>query len=104
MQDHFKDRAKIWDSGSVRVNGALIIADAISKEVELHSEMEIMDFGVGTGLLGFEIAKNVKKVYGVDTSKEMIKKLHENKQYQKIIEDVKEDIQDAMSPDSKKKA
>lgn len=37
--------------------------------------MEILDFGVGTGLLGFEIAKNVKQVYGVDISSKMIENL-----------------------------
>lgn len=75
MQDHFKDRAKEWDKGSVRVKGAKKIADAISEKIELTNKMEILDFGVGTGLLGFEIAKVVKKVYGVDTSPNMIEKL-----------------------------
>nr|WP_321268518.1 class I SAM-dependent methyltransferase [uncultured Sulfurimonas sp.] len=75
MQDHFKDRAKEWDQGSIRVAGAKKIADAINKEIQLHKEMEILDFGVGTGLLGFDIATKVKKVYGVDTSSNMLEKL-----------------------------
>jgi len=75
MQDHFKDRAKEWDQGNIRVAGAKKIADAIDKEIKLHNEMEILDFGVGTGLLGFDIASKVKKVYGVDTSAKMLEKL-----------------------------
>lgn len=75
MQDHFKDRAKEWDNASIRVNGAKKIADAIDKEIKLHNQMEILDFGVGTGLLGFDIATKVKKVYGVDTSANMLEKL-----------------------------
>ena len=74
---HFDKKAKDWDNGSVRVNGAKVIADAISKEIKLHDNMEVLDFGVGTGLLGFEIAKSVKKVYGVDTSPKMLEKLEE---------------------------
>ena len=74
---HFDKKAKDWDNGSVRVNGAKVIADAISKEIKLHDNMEILDFGVGTGLLGFEIAKSVQKVYGVDTSSKMLEKLEE---------------------------
>jgi len=74
---HFDKKAKDWDNGSVRVNGAKVIADAISKEIKLHDTMEILDFGVGTGLLGFEIAKSVQKVYGVDTSPKMLEKLEE---------------------------
>ena len=77
MTDHFKERAAEWDKGSIRVNGAKTIADAIQKKVILDSNMSIMDFGVGTGLLGFEIAKLVNRVVGVDTSQNMLEKLKE---------------------------
>ena len=77
MADLFKDKAQVWDSGSTRVNGAKVIADAIRKNITLNEKMEILDFGVGTGLLGFDIASSVKKVYGVDISQEMIAKLQE---------------------------
>jgi len=77
MKDHFKDRAEIWDKGSVRVQGAKTIADAIENKIKLTKDMEVLDFGVGTGLLGFEIARSVKQVYGVDTSAKMIEKLKE---------------------------
>ena len=74
---HFNNKAKNWDSGDSRVNGAKKIADAIEQKVVLTQDMEILDFGVGTGLLGFTIAKRVKQVYGVDTSGEMLSKLQE---------------------------
>ncbi|UCM99498.1 class I SAM-dependent methyltransferase [Sulfurimonas sp. SWIR-19] len=77
MQDHFKEKAQNWDSGDIRVNGAKTIADAIEKEIPLSKDMEILDFGVGTGLLGFSIAPKVKQVYGVDTSAKMLEKLQE---------------------------
>ena len=75
--DNFKDKAKVWDKGSNRVNGAKTIADAIKRKIELNSKMSLIDFGVGTGLLGFEILPCVKKVLGVDTSMAMIEKLKE---------------------------
>jgi len=75
MTDHFKSRASEWDKGTIRVAGAKKIADAISLHVELKNTMEVLDFGVGTGLLGFEIAKFVKQVYGVDVSQNMIETL-----------------------------
>ena len=77
MQDHFKEKAQNWDSGDIRVSGAKKIAEAIEKRIDLTPQMDILDFGVGTGLLGFEIAKKVKQVYGVDTSKTMLAKLQE---------------------------
>ncbi len=91
-QDHFKERAQIWDQGSTRVKGALTIANAIEKEIALTDKMEILDFGVGTGLLGFEIAKSVKKVYGVDTSENMIEKLKEKNTPELYIETYHQDI------------
>lgn len=92
MQDNFKDKAGDWDKGNIQVNGARKIADAISKTITLTKEMEVLDFGVGTGLLGFEIAKSVKKVYGVDMSPSMLKKLEEKNTPELHIEAVCQDI------------
>lgn len=92
MKDHFHTRAGDWDAGSIRVQGAKKIADAISQQIELHSQMEIMDFGVGTGLLGFEIAKDTKKVYGVDTSANMLEKLKEKNTPELSLETYHQDI------------
>ena len=92
MKDHFKDKASGWDDGSIRVRGAKTIADAIEESVELDSTMKIMDFGVGTGLLGFEIAKVVEKVIGVDTSETMLEKLKEKNTDELTIEPLHVDI------------
>ncbi len=89
---HFDNRAKTWDSGDIRVNGAKTIADAINAKITLKNNMDIMDFGVGTGLLGFEIATQVKKVYGVDTSTQMLKKLQEKNSSELSIEAINQDI------------
>lgn len=89
---HFDKRAQGWDSGDIRVNGAKTIADAINAKIVLKEDMNIMDFGVGTGLLGFEIATRVKKVYGVDTSTQMLQKLKEKNTPQLSIEAINQDI------------
>ena len=89
---HFDKKAKGWDSGDIRVNGAKTIADAINARITLKESMDIMDFGVGTGLLGFEIATQVKKVYGVDTSTQMLAKLQEKNRPELSIEAIKQDI------------
>lgn len=89
---HFDKKAKDWDKGKVRVNGALVIADAISKRYNFHKEMDVLDFGVGTGLLGFEIASRVKKVYGIDTSPKMLEQVREKNSSELSIEPVLQDI------------
>ena len=89
---HFDKRAEGWDSGDIRVNGAKTIADAINAKITLKNNMDIMDFGVGTGLLGFEIATRVKKVYGVDTSTQMLAKLQDKNTSELSIEAINQDI------------
>lgn len=92
MQDNFKDKAKNWDKGATRVGGAKLIADSIEKRVVLNTNMDVMDFGVGTGLLGFEIASKVKYVLGVDTSESMLDKLREKNTSDLYIEALNQDI------------
>jgi len=88
----FDNRAKDWDKKDIRVDGAKVIANAIEKKIHLKKDMEIIDFGVGTGLLGFEIAKKVKQVYGVDTSQGMITTLQEKNTKELHIIPIHQDI------------
>jgi len=88
----FDKRAENWDSGNIRVNGARKIAESINAVIDLKDDMEIIDFGVGTGLLGFEIAKKVKQVYGVDTSTGMLEKLQEKNSEALHIIPIKQNI------------
>lgn len=76
-QDLFKEKAKTWDKGLDRVNGAQTISNAIQDAFTLTPDMKLMDFGVGTGLLGFDIARHVQEVVGIDTSAKMLEKLKE---------------------------
>jgi len=88
----FDRRAKEWDNKDIRVQGAQVIAEAIKQKIKLTKEMEIIDFGVGTGLLGFEIARDVKHVFGVDTSKGMLEKLQEKNSQDLHITPIHQDI------------
>lgn len=92
MQDNFKDKAGIWDKGSNRVNGAKTIANAIRKRVPLNKTMKLIDFGVGTGLLGFEILPDVSSMTGIDTSKTMLEKLQEKNTSELYIKPLEQDI------------
>jgi len=88
----FDQRAQEWDKKNIRVEGAKKIAQAIQKQFPLNKDMELMDFGVGTGLLGFELAKKVKQVYGVDTSLGMLEKLQEKNRDDLHIIPIHQDI------------
>ncbi|MBU0633061.1 class I SAM-dependent methyltransferase [bacterium] len=71
----FDNRAEDWDSSSMRVQLAQNIYDAIVKEIKLTKEMDVIDFGAGTGLLSRNIALHVNSLLGIDTSKGMLEKL-----------------------------
>ena len=92
MSDYFKDKAENWDKDTTKKSTPLSIAEAIKKKFDLNKDMSIMDFGVGTGLLGFEIAKEVKKVFGVDMSPSMLRKLREKNTPELSIEALEQDI------------
>ena len=70
--DLFAHKSKNWDMKSRRVTNARNIAELIVKNIKLNKEMEIMDLGAGTGLLGFFIAPFVRKIVAVDNSPSML--------------------------------
>ena len=92
MGDNFKQKAKEWDNKSIRVQNAHTIAKSIIDKINLSKDMHIMDFGVGTGLLGFEVLEHVKSMDGVDTSEGMLEKLSEKNTDGKFINPICQDI------------
>ena len=92
MKDHFEKKAQDWDKAKSRNTTPQAISDAIQKTITLNKDMSIMDFGVGTGLLGFKIAPEVKEVHGVDMSPSMLKKLQEKNTPELHINTICQDI------------
>jgi len=70
--DHFKNKSKSWDMSSKRVQNAKRISDLIVKNINLCDSMQLMDFGAGTGNLGYCIAPYVDKIVAVDNSPSML--------------------------------
>jgi cyclopropane fatty-acyl-phospholipid synthase-like methyltransferase len=75
-KDLFAHKSKSWDMNSRRVKNAKSIAELIVKNIKLDKNMEIMDFGAGTGLLSYFIAPYVKKITAVDNSPSMLLEFH----------------------------
>jgi len=71
-EDLFANKSKSWDMSSRRVQNAKSIAELIVKNIKLSKEMELMDFGAGTGLLSYFIAPFVGKIVAVDNSPSML--------------------------------
>ncbi|MBV5279569.1 MAG: class I SAM-dependent methyltransferase, partial [Campylobacteraceae bacterium] len=70
-KDYFEHKAKSYEKEATRVDNVKNIADTILKNISYDKEMELMDFGSGTGLLTSHIAPFVKKITAIDLSKAM---------------------------------
>jgi len=69
---NFGKEAASWDEHPARVKLAKDIAHAVSKQIILTPEMDMMDFGCGTGLLTIQLQPLVRSVTGVDSSQGML--------------------------------
>lgn len=74
-KDHFLAKAKEYESSSERVSNVTNIADAIKNRIHFSAEMQLMDFGAGTGLLLERIAPLVQGITAIDISDSMMMQL-----------------------------
>jgi 2-polyprenyl-3-methyl-5-hydroxy-6-metoxy-1,4-benzoquinol methylase len=69
---NFDTAAKTWDENPGRVKMAHDVARAIRAAVPLRPDMDVLDFGCGTGLLTLQLQPSVRSITGVDSSQGMI--------------------------------
>jgi cyclopropane fatty-acyl-phospholipid synthase-like methyltransferase len=92
MTDLFEEKAIDWDANQMRLELSSAIGAAILEYVQLENDMEVMDFGAGTGLLTAHVVPRVKTVSAVDTSKSMLDKLAEKPEFHGKVKAVCQDI------------
>lgn len=71
----FETVAASWDENPTRVKIATDVATAIRREVTLSPNMDVLDFGCGTGLLALQLLPHVGSVTGADNSPAMLEVL-----------------------------
>ncbi len=69
---NFDQEAATWDEEPRRVKLVFDIADAILQAVALTPNMDVLDFGCGTGLLTLRLQPFVRSITGVDSSQGML--------------------------------
>src|SRR5665647_778450 len=82
-RDFDKD-AVSWDENAGRVKMAFHIANSIIGAVPLNAEMDMLDFGCGTGLLTLRLQPLVRSIIGVDSSAGMLAVLENKIQMQQL--------------------
>lgn len=68
----FDKEAASWDENPARIKLAGDVANAISDNIALTSDMDVLDFGCGTGLLTLNLQPLVRSITGVDSSLGML--------------------------------
>lgn len=71
VQD-FDARAATWDDDPTKVARARAIADAMRREVPLNDSMVALEYGAGTGLLGFMLRDRFSDLTLADVSQGML--------------------------------
>jgi ubiquinone/menaquinone biosynthesis C-methylase UbiE len=69
---NFDQEAANWDQVPGRVTVAQDIAESMIREITLTPDMDVLDFGCGTGLLTFALQPFVHSINGVDSSQGML--------------------------------
>ncbi len=75
----FDEKARGWDADPTRIERANIVADAIRDRVPVDGAMRVMDYGCGTGLLGFALLPHAGHVTFADTSEGMLEIVREKR-------------------------
>jgi ubiquinone/menaquinone biosynthesis C-methylase UbiE len=68
----FDAEATTWDENPVRVQMSRDVAEAIRETIPLMPDMDVLDFGCGTGLVALRLRPSVRSVTGVDSSQGMV--------------------------------
>jgi 2-polyprenyl-3-methyl-5-hydroxy-6-metoxy-1,4-benzoquinol methylase len=76
--NRFDQSAANWDAEPRRIELAKAVGEAILRQVQPTRNMDVLDYGCGTGLLGLFLLPHVRSVTGVDNSTGMLQVL-ENK-------------------------
>jgi ubiquinone/menaquinone biosynthesis C-methylase UbiE len=80
----FDQKAATWDEEPRRVALAGAIAEGIRNCTTLTREMDLLDFGCGTGLLTLNLQPYVRSITGMDTSRGMLERLAAKIDQQKL--------------------
>ncbi len=75
VYDEFQDKATTWDDDPIRTARAAAVARRIREEVPLSPDTHVLDFGSGTGLLGFHLISHVASVTFADPSGAMLQQV-----------------------------
>jgi len=79
----FDARAREWDKDKMHMERSVAIAAELEKMIPLNHSMKALEYGAGTGILGFLLKDRFSEITLMDNSKEMINVCTEKTEYHK---------------------
>ncbi|MGB5964185.1 MAG: methyltransferase domain-containing protein [Sulfurimonadaceae bacterium] len=95
MSDLFNKKANDWDANDLVKQLSTAIGSSILEHLPLHTQMDVMDFGAGTGLISSHVAPLVRKIVAVDISESMLDQLVSKPEFHGKVEAVCQNIIDS---------
>jgi 2-polyprenyl-3-methyl-5-hydroxy-6-metoxy-1,4-benzoquinol methylase len=92
MSDLFNEKAKDWDVNEMVLQLSNATSLAILENIEFNNQMQVMDFGAGTGLVTSQIAPHVDSITAVDVSQSMLDQLKSKIELKEKVTVVCQDI------------
>jgi 2-polyprenyl-3-methyl-5-hydroxy-6-metoxy-1,4-benzoquinol methylase len=71
-REYFDAKARTWDADPAKVERARIVGEAIVRAVPGLAAKSVLEYGCGTGLLGFVLQPHAAHVTLADSSREML--------------------------------
>jgi 2-polyprenyl-3-methyl-5-hydroxy-6-metoxy-1,4-benzoquinol methylase len=92
MVDLFSEKAKSWDKDDFKTRMSRAISTTMLSHIDFNADMDVMDFGAGTGLISGHLAPKVAHISAVDVSQAMLDRLAAKPELQGKVETLCHDI------------
>ena len=81
MGNSFDNRAATWDENPRRIKLVENVSNVILSKIDFQETDEILDYGCGTGLLGYSLIDKVGSVTFCDSSTGMLEQVEKKRNY-----------------------
>tara|TARA_R110002072_G_scaffold534_6_gene4050 strand:- start:224772 stop:225365 length:594 start_codon:yes stop_codon:yes gene_type:complete len=90
--NHFDSAANTWDSEE-KISSVLKLAEKTKAKLSPRENLDILDFGCGTGLYGLAFLDQAKSITGIDNSEGMIKVFNEKTENDPQVKSIQVDLE-----------
>jgi len=81
MGNNFDENAASWDENPRRLQLVENVWNIIERKLPISSKSKVLDYGCGTGLLGYKLIEKVNSVCFCDTSAKMLEQVEKKRDF-----------------------